>query len=188
MVPFGRHLTVSIASMAGPAPLVLPIGQYFGTFHPTSDGAQRVHGVRIGGEIRELGEDPFTVWSLAHGVPGRLDAGPWTTGALLAAAGSAGAGDVVAGLLAEGLLAEVTPGTAGSVEFARRHRLGHRMLGLGNTPDEPWLYSIGLFGQPVIRVSRDVYNLWEACDLAESVWAAVEWMAEPDGPDGPEDL
>jgi hypothetical protein len=51
------------------------------------------------------------------------------------------------------------------------------MLGLGNTPGEPWLYTIGFVDRPVVGVTREIYNVWESCDLAGSLWSTVEAVA-----------
>jgi hypothetical protein len=151
--------------------LALPIGQFFGSFGD-------VHHVRVLGEVRELDPPRFGVWALLHGLPDKLPDGPWTRAAVLAAAPAAG--PVLDDLLSSGLAASVDPGAAG--DFARGHRMGHRMLGLGNTSAEPWLFSIGFFGRPVVRVTREVYDLWDACSLAGSLWEACAAVS-PSAPD-----
>jgi hypothetical protein len=167
--------------------LVLPVGQFFGTFHRVVDhgGAAadavgppaRVHNVRVLGEIRELDDARFAVWVLMHGVPDRLGDRVWSREAVRDAAAGADVDRLLDGLLADGLAAELTPGSAEAVEFARRHAMRHRMLGLGNTAEEPWLFSIGFYDQPVVRVTREVYDLWDSCELADSLWSACESIA-----------
>jgi hypothetical protein len=59
------------------------------------------------------------------------------------------------------------------------------MLGLGNLPDQPWLYSIGLMGQERIRVSRLVFELWAWGHLDGNLWRACETLAKLETADGP---
>lgn len=159
-------------------PLLLPVGQFFGTFYPTVGSTERYHNVRVLDQIHELDDSRFAAWALLHGLPGQLDDRVWTRDAVRQAAVTAEVSDVdrsVDRLLAEGLAAEVTPDT--TVAFARSHRLGHRMLGLGNSAQEPWKYAIGFFDQPVVTVTRSVYNLWEWGAGADSLWSACEALA-----------
>ncbi len=68
---------------------------------------------------------------------------------------------VLEGLIKDYLLVETTPGTDSAVDFARRHRLMPLMLGLGNTSEEPRLYSVGMVGMPVVSMSSMAYDLYE---------------------------
>jgi hypothetical protein len=158
-------------------PLVVPLGQFFGTFH---SAGSHVRNVRVGGDVHQLDDPAFGVWALMHGMPDQLPDRPWTRTAVAEAAGTE-VDRLVDSLLAVGLAVEVDP--ADGPGFARAHRMGHRMLGLGNSA-APWLYSIGLFGQPVVQVTREVFDLWDACQLAGSLWEACEAVA----PDAPVDL
>ncbi|MFB9239382.1 hypothetical protein ACFFWC_28265 [Plantactinospora siamensis] len=158
-----------------PPTLLLPIGQFFGTFHPVVGSAERYHRVRLRDEVWELEDPRFLVWALLHGVVGPLAERPWTFETLReAAAEHLGPEHDLAALLADldgaGLAARVAPGSDEAIGFARRHRIGARMLGLGNSADEPWLYAIGFFDHPVIKVTRTVYDLWERCPSGESLW------------------
>lgn len=152
--------------MASSGPLALPIGQFFGSFYPVTRQGPPVHQIRLVGEIRELDDARFAVWRHAHEVPDPRDPS-WTAQGLA----------TLALLRAERLIADVIPGTPESIGFARTHRLGHRMLGLGNSAAQPWTYTIGFFDRPVVGVSRDLYNLWESCDLADDLWTAVAALA-----------
>jgi hypothetical protein len=160
--------------VTGLAPLVLPIGQYFGTFYRSADPVDRTHQVRLRGEIRELDEERFAVWTVLHGMPDQLGEQRWTRRAV----GDLGVGAIHLSVLgAEGLATEIAPGTSAAEAFAGTHRMTRRMVGLGNTATEPGVYTIGYVGRPVVGVSREIYNLWETCDLAESLWAAVVSVA-----------
>ncbi|MFG1914422.1 hypothetical protein [Micromonospora sp. NPDC048898] len=136
--------------------VLLPVGQFFGTLYPVAGSTERYHRVRLGDEVWELDDERFTLWALAHGTGDRPAEQLWTVPAACEAAASQLPGvdgaSLLHGLLAEGLAVEVAPGEA--VEFARRHRVGTRMLGLGNSAEQPWLWSIGFFARPVVSVTR----------------------------------
>ena len=51
------------------------------------------------------------------------------------------------------------------------------LLGLGNSPEEPWRYTLGVFDHPLIAVTRAVYDLWEVGELHPTLWAACEELA-----------
>lgn len=163
---------------AAPAPL-LPVGQFFGTFYPVVGSPERIHRVRLGSEVWELDNQRFILWALAHGSGAPSAGRPWTVSAVRdAAAGQLPGVDtapLLDGLTAEGLLVEVAQEKA--VEFARRHRVGARLLGLGNSAEEPWLWSIGFFEHPMVKVTRTVYNLWERAPSGESLWALCQALA-----------
>jgi hypothetical protein len=156
-------------------PLVVPLGQFFGTRYA---GDTHTRDVRVGTEVIPLDDRHFGAWALAHGLPDRVGDRPWTRAAVADAAGTA-VDDLVDSLIEIGVVAEIDP-AAGSL-FARSHRMGHRMLGLGNTAERPGLFAIGLFDRPMVHVPRDVYDLWDACQLAGSLWEACVAVA-PDEP------
>lgn len=161
-----------------PAPLVVPLGQFFGTHHSAGIHARNV---RVGAEVIPLDDPHFGAWALMHGLPNQVGERPWTRAAVADAAGT-GVDALVDGLIEDGLAVEVAPDAG--VRFARDHRMGHRMLGLGNTAEQPDLFAIGLFDRPMVWVTREVYDLWDACQLATSLWEACEAVA----PEDPQEL
>ena len=170
-----------MSTNATPAePLIVPIGHYVGAFFPTPGSPEHYQQVRVGADLVRLSDEQFRAWGLAHGLLDQLDSTPWTRSALLAAAAQAGLADaesLVAGLVGDGLLVEVSPGTAGAVEFGRRFRLVPLMLGLGNSPQEPWLYSVGFLDQPIVKMVSVLYDLWEWSHLDTDLWAACHGAA-----------
>ncbi len=161
--------------------LLLPLGQYFGTFYPKVGASERFQRVRLGPDVWDLDEQRFVLWALAHSIADRQEEQVWSLASLRdAATGQLPGVDcepLLDSLLAEGLLTEVVLDPPGAVEFAQRHRLGSRMLGLGNSADEPWLWSIGFFDRPIVKVTRTVYNLWESGRSGESLWSTCQSLA-----------
>ncbi len=176
--------------------LIVSIGHYLGPLHvpkaptpsmrnardsapsPNSDPA-RVHQVRRGPNIDELPESQFIVWALAQGLADKLDGTRWTRAVVeqtVQQAGIDNAAEIVDQLLADEYLVEVDP--ADGHDFALRYQLHPLMLGLGNSPEEPWLYGLGFGDQPVLKVSRAVYSLWEWAHLDGNLWDACETFSD----------
>lgn len=159
-----------------PGSLLVPIGHCLGGLYDTAGGGHSF-GVRIGPELVRLDDSRFAVWALAHGTPDKPADRAWDRAAVVEAAQRAGlpeAAATVEVLLAEHLLTEVTE----AVDFARRYRLVPLMLGLGNSPEEPGLYSVGLIGQPIVTMSSTAYDLYQWAHLDPDLWVACEGAAE----------
>lgn len=77
------------------------------------------------------------------------------------------------GLLSRGLLADTTD----QVTFASGHRLLPLALGLGNTPEEPWLFSAGLLYEPMVAMTGPLYDLWQWAHLSPDLWSACREAA-----------
>jgi hypothetical protein len=153
--------------------LVLPVGHDLGAFHPGHDQPP-VRQVRLGSELVELSAGEMHAWTLAHGLVEENEVRPCTKEILVEEAGSR----EVAGLLERGLLAEVEPGTAESVAFAEAHRLLPLAVGLGNSAEEPWLFSVGLLYQPLAVLSGALFDLWQWAHLSPDLWLACRELAE----------
>jgi hypothetical protein len=174
-----------MTELDGPADrLVFPIGMLMGTFPDDAEPTGHHHEIRCGGRIHELSDRELAAWAFAHGPP---DADPdgggttWTRTGLeqhLAGVGVDAAKSIVDGLLARGLLVEVAPDGDAAVAFARSHSVAPTMYGLGNSAEEPWLYSIGLLGQELIQVSRPVFELWAWGHVNGDLWRACTSFAE----------
>jgi hypothetical protein len=158
--------------------LVFPIGMLVGTFHDAGQAGHH-HEIRLGAKVHECSDPELAAWAFAHGPPEDAEP-PWTSVALvrhMAGLGIAEPGTIVAGLRDRGLLAELAPDTDAATAFARSHRLVPAMYGLGNSADEPWLYSIGLLGHEMVRVDRPVFELWAWSDTEPDLWHACESFA-----------
>jgi hypothetical protein len=150
---------------------VLPVGHDLGVFH-TGDGVTApVQQVRVGGEIIDLDPVHFAAWTAAHGAPTEDGAAPIVT---LGGLGARYGEEVVVGLVRDRLLAAIVP----HAEFAQEHRLLALAQGLGNTPEQPWLFSVGLLYQPMAVMTGAMYDLWQWAGLSPDLWSACEEAAE----------
>lgn len=160
--------------------LLFPIGHFIGAYYDLPVSTDHFFQIRVGPDVIRLNDEQFAIWGLAHGAPDRAPEQPWDRDTLLTAARRAGvgqAGKLLAGLLEDYLLVETTPGTDSAVDFARRHRLIPLMLGLGNTSEEPRLYSVGMVGLPVVSMSAMAYDLYEWAHMDANLWLACEGAA-----------
>ncbi len=160
--------------------LLFPIGHCIGAYYDAPNSTEHFFQVRVGPDVIRLNDDQFAIWSLAHGVPDRPTDQPWNRETVLTAARRAGipmADNVLEGLIQDYVLFETTPGTDSAVDFARRHRLIPLMLGLGNTSEEPRLYSVGMVGMPVVSMSAVAYDLYEWAHMDSNLWLACEGAA-----------
>lgn len=160
--------------------LLIPIGHCLGAYHDLPASTEHFVQVRVGAEVNRLDDAQFAVWGLAHGTPDRDAEQPWGRQAVLDAARRVGIAEpeqVLESLMVDHMLMETTPGTDSAVDFARRHRLIPLMLGLGNTAEEPWIYSVGLLGMPLVQMSAMAYDLYEWAHLDDNLWLACEGAA-----------
>jgi hypothetical protein len=171
-------------------PSIFPVGHYNGV-RPDESG-EPAYTVRVGWQQRRLTEDAFATWVLGHGT---ADIGkqPWTETDLLAAAADAGITDALdhlKELTSLGLLIAVPDR---SDEFAKAHRLDVQYVGLGNSPDNPEQYAVGLPGIGAAAIlDASTYELWQWGSLAPTLWDCCQVRASVtsgrDQPIGPDDV
>ncbi|TWD81315.1 hypothetical protein FB561_2427 [Kribbella amoyensis] len=153
---------------------LFPIGHYTG--RRIGEDGNPAHTIRIGWRHHRLDEDAFGTWVLAHGVPDRGKAA-WTEDDVLREAGEAGipAADHLRTLSAAGLVASVADDAE---EFARAHRMGVLFVGLGNSPEMPDQFAIGLPGLGTVAgVDPDSYELWQWGSVTPTLWHSCELRA-----------
>lgn len=154
---------------------LFPIGQFQGDSFGPPGADHHERQVRLGADLVSLTQDELAAWAAAHGNPRDMN-NPWRRAKhleLVESIGIENAGAVVSSLLERGLLFEVEDKPASRRHFALHHRLVPVLLGLGNTPEEPWFYSIGTLGNPVIKLQSPLYDLWEWAHMDPNVWVAV---------------
>lgn len=163
------------------AALLFPIGHYVGIQHRVG-AASAPRQVRRGATFHDLSEEQFAVWAAAHSTEEAIkNELPWQRRSVeqrTSVAGLDHASEIIDDLVAVGLLSEVTPSGDQATVFARSHRVVPLMQGLGNRPDEPDMFGIGLLAQPVIEVSRPIYDLWQWSAMDDNLWATCENAAD----------
>ncbi len=159
--------------------LIVPVGRLLGTLYTRSGSTEHHVTVRLGSELLQLDDDEFAIWWLCHGMADRAE-DDWTEAAIAQAARDVGftaAEPVIERLWRRGLVEEVHRTTPDAVEFAERYRMVPQLLGLGNNPEEPWNYQIGLFERPVIQLPGALYDLWRWAVVDEHLWNACQGAA-----------
>jgi hypothetical protein len=155
--------------------LLVPVGHELGAFHAGDGVTEPVQQVRVGAEIADLTDTEFLIWSLTHGlIDEDAQPAPCTRAGLL---GCIDEPEVLRSLMGRGLIAEVTPGTAEAVRFAACHRLLPLAMGLGNTAEEPWLFSVGLLDQPLVQMAGALFDVWQWAHLSPDLWTACQEAA-----------
>ena len=150
---------------------VLPVGHDLGAFHVGDGVTAPAQQVRVGAEVFDLDPARFAAWTAAHGTPAEDGTVPSVTEDDLRAEHGA---EVVADLVRDHLLT-----TAESArEFAEGHRLLPLALGLGNSAEYPWMFSVGLLYQPMAVMTGAMYDLWQWANLSPDLWSACEEAAE----------
>lgn len=105
--------------------------------------------------------------------------GPWCRESIEELSGSDDAAELIDELLQLRLLVEVGE----PEEFARTHRVVPTMPGLGNSVDDPTLFSIGFFNQPMLQVTLPVYDIWQWSTMDDTLWATCENARHASGDD-----
>jgi hypothetical protein len=146
--------------------MIFPVGHGAGP-HTAPESAQYV--VRVGRTAEQLSESEFGVWVLAHRTADLTE--------LLAACTDTGIDNAqqhVDELLGRGVLAKVEDVTG----FALQYRLLPLFIGLGNHPDDPEQFEIGIPGlEPLATVGAKQYELWSWGWVAPSLSAYCEVLA-----------
>lgn len=166
--------------------ILLPVGHDLGAFHPGDGATEPVQQVRLGAQLVELSATEFHLWSLAHGL---LDesAGHVLPATEAALRGHVDEPAVLRSLVERGLLAVVGPDDF--ERFAATHRLLPLALGLGNSSEQPWLFSVGFLHQPLVQMTGALFDMWQWAHLSPNLWlacresAAVAERAGIDDPD-----
>ena len=162
--------------------LVIPVGHFAGPMY-TSPFAEAPDSfeVRFRDGIFSLSADEYAVWAVSHGDPNLVNARVPTTKEVVEfaarTAGVAEPGTVFDGLVSNGLLVDVGEAGTSAREFAERHRVIPLALGLGNSPQNPAEFQIGLPNAARISVGYDVYHMWLFSYRAPTLWDALQTIA-----------
>jgi hypothetical protein len=179
----GGRTAVDAVTVMAVTTLMFPIGHCLGTCYLGS-ADDHVQQVRLGGEILELSDHEFAVWALAHGLA--EVAAPWDRASMEAASADSEISDapeLIDRLLSRSLLAEVDVDSPAAADFARRHRLLPLHIGLGNSAALSTMFATGTTEQPLVGMTRVLYDLWLWGHLAPNLMAACEEQSTADEPD-----
>lgn len=167
-------------------PLIFPMAHHLGEQY-VSETKTTTYELRGGWHVESLTKQERDVWLLAHGLLDQLEHGiRWTRATLLEVALPVVGNDVnsiVESLLERDVLMETAPGTKQAVEFAKEVRLVPLQWGLGNSPEEPWMWRIGLPSQPLVGVPHVVYNTWEWSHMYVNLWESCKALAKMNAED-----
>ena len=162
-------------------PRLFPVGHYAGPVYPhRGAAAPDSFEIRYRDGVFSLSAAEYVMWASAHGDPAGTGPGALTRADAEHAARLAGLdapGPVLDGLRADGLIAFVPSDVDGAREFAMTHQIRPLALGLGNTPDHPAVFEIGMPGAARVSVGYDVYHIWLFAHLAADLWSALTEMA-----------
>ncbi|MEU4448432.1 tetratricopeptide repeat protein [Actinosynnema sp. NPDC050801] len=166
--------------------VVLPVGHFAGPLYTSPDAAApESFEVRFRHGIFSLSAAEYAVWAVSHGDPSLLgdpaDQVPNTREVVEYAARMAGVTEpepVFDSLVEDGLLVHTELTGEPAREFARRHRVVPLVLGLGNSPQNPVLFQIGMPDAPRATVAYDIYHLWLFTHRAPNLWDALVNMGK----------
>lgn len=142
---------------------LLAVGWQSGVYRDDPVDGENSAYVVLGERMERLPEELYLVWRAAHGAPDHPATRPWTAADVTALAArsqvpAAAVGPALAELGRRGLVAEVGTEGAGRAAFARRHTLVPLAEGLGNTPEQPTVFSYGFAGRPLVQLPRMLYE------------------------------
>ena len=170
--------------------LVVPVGHFAGPMYTSVDAeAPESFEVRFRDGVFSLSAEEYAVWAVSHGDPNKVSGDPEkkiapkppTRVQVEAAAKAAGVeepGPIFDSLLDDGLLVSVMPTGASARTFAEQHQVVPLALGLGNSPQNPAEFQIGLPNAARVSVGYDVYHMWLFCHRQATLWEAISTIAK----------
>lgn len=165
--------------------VIVPVGLNMGQDYTEGDPSEhpsQFWEVHLGTESADLTADEVKAWGAAFLDPQRHANHEFDRQHLerLLRENENGLADptpVVDGLLDRGLLLEYDPQHAPWEKLFSELKLFPLVQGLGNTPEEPGVYQIGLAGEPIVTVNANVYAIWSYSLTSQSLWRACSDLA-----------
>jgi hypothetical protein len=87
-----------------------------------------------------------------------------------------------------GLLVEARAHGPKARAFASAHRVVPLAVGLGNHPEAPDRFTIGLFDQPLVQVDELRYEVWSWSSAYDTLWQVCEARAANSGEQDPAEV
>jgi hypothetical protein len=166
--------------------VIVPVGLSMGQDFADKDAGERPEGswqVHLGAEAAYLTPEELRAWATAFSDVQRHADHTFTRDHLerLLRQGGDGTADpapVVKGLLDRRLLLEYDPADADWESLFGRLRLLPLVQGMGNTPERPTQYELGIAGEPILSVTANVYGLWSYSFTSATLWDACAELAQ----------
>lgn len=166
--------------------VIVPVGLSMGQDFADMDPAERHEGtwqVHLGAEAVRLTPEELRAWASAFADVPRHAEHTFTRDRLEALLrqngdGSADAAPAVADLVDRGLLLEYDPADSDWELLFTGLRLFPLVQGMGNTPERPAQYELGIAGEPILSVTATVYGLWSYSFTSPTLWTACVELAE----------
>ncbi|WP_410649220.1 hypothetical protein [Amycolatopsis sp. cmx-4-54] len=168
--------------LSGVESILVPVGHSVGPlFTPrgTSEGMADSYEIRFADGIFSIDHEELRVWTYTHGDPETLAEDPPRRDRVYREVSEMEPekiDSIIDRLIAVGLLAEVALIPEKMQDFAYKHQIEPLALGLGNSPEAPWYFQIGLPATPRVMVGHDAYHLWMFAHRHASLWDAVEYV------------
>lgn len=164
--------------------VIVPTGLSLGQDFEAGDPAQRpaeFWQVHFGTVTEDLSRDEAIVWGAAFtDVQAHMDHEMSRDRLASLIPEDSGVADpvaVVSKLLARGLLVEFDPASVSVQRVFREHQLFPLVQGMGNSPENPTGYEIGIAGQTLVVANADVYAIWSYALTCRSLWDACAELA-----------
>ncbi len=163
------------------AAALVPVGHSVGPlFTPSGEQDPDSYEIRYADGIFSIDHEERRIWALAHGDPATITEDPPSRERVIRKATEMDGHttkQVIDRLCDVGLLVEYERRSEQARDFANRHQVEPLAIGLGNTPDTPWYFQIGLPETPRVMVGHDAYYLWMYAHRHASLWDACEYLA-----------
>ncbi|NUS72224.1 MAG: hypothetical protein HOQ05_02335 [Corynebacteriales bacterium] len=161
--------------------MLVPIGHAVGPLYPlTGTPEADNYEIRIGDGIFNVDAEELRIWSLIHGDPKKVVSEMPSRKMMYEAAGDLPISQInmlIDRLRDFGLIMEFTPGGQAARAFGYQHKVNPLAVGLGNTEQAPWYFSIGLPNAARVIVAHGVYHLWMFGHRHASLWEACLYLA-----------
>ncbi|MGH3757413.1 hypothetical protein [Actinophytocola sp.] len=159
--------------------ILVPVGHSVGPLFTDESGRPDSYEIRYADGIFGIDHEELRVWALAHGDPATINEDPPCRERVHRKATEMDAPkvtEVVDRLVEFGLVVELPLNAEQMQKFAYTHQVDPLAVGLGNTPETPHYFQIGLPGAPRVNVGHDAYHLWMFAHRHASLWDAVEYV------------
>ncbi|MBO0829395.1 MAG: hypothetical protein J2P24_16605 [Streptosporangiales bacterium] len=159
--------------------VIVPVGLNMGPQFDDPAGDWHVH---LGTRAAKLSPDELRAWGTAFSDVQRHADHTFTRAHLEHVLGQDRNGTpdpapIVSALLDRGLLLEYDPADADWAELFDEVNLFPLVQGMGNSPEEPAAYQLGVGGEPILSVNANVYGIWSYALTSRSLWSACAELA-----------